>query len=60
MEDWGTYCIESASSFDTCNLLDSIAGVFEGAIFEEVIKWVITEVWGADLGDVWEQEVEML
>ena len=29
-------------------------------MFEEVIKWVVTEVWGTNLGDVWDQAVETL
>ena len=31
LEDWGDYCIESATSFDACGLLDPIVGTFEGA-----------------------------
>ena len=60
LEDWEDCCVESALSFNTCGLLDSIAGAFEGAMFEKIINGVVTEIWEANLGDVWEQAVEML
>ena len=37
VEDWRDCCVEGELSFNTCGLLDAVAGAFEGTILEEVI-----------------------
>ena len=53
-EGWRDYCVEGTLLFNTCSLLDSVAGAFEGAFLEEIIQGVGAEGWGANLRDVWE------